>query len=50
MNIKRFLEVDFKLIDHSGMTVVPLTYIEGSVLNAKTAYVNSRVRKSIRRY
>jgi len=30
MNTKRFLELDFELIDHSGVTVIHLTYIRGS--------------------
>jgi hypothetical protein len=47
---KDFLEVDFKLIDHCGMTVIPHTYIHDSVLNAKTAHVNSTVCKFIHCY
>jgi hypothetical protein len=27
MNTKRFLELDFELIDHCGVTAIPLAYI-----------------------
>jgi len=47
MNTKRFLELDFELIDHSGITVIHLAYIRGSeyYLECKSGIYSFQVSK-----
>jgi len=47
MNTKRFLELDFELIDHSGVTVIRLAYIRGSeyCLECKSGIYSFRASK-----